>query len=56
MNVQKFNSEKALLGQYIFILGGMLIFKMQYMGGLSIYDPYSVLFLYYIGRACGPGD
>lgn len=49
MDIIKFNPKRALIGQYIFILGGMLIFKMKYMGGLSIYDPYSILFLYYIG-------
>lgn len=41
--------DRVLIAQYLFILGTFLIVKFKINNDLDTYDPYAVLFLYYLG-------
>lgn len=41
--------DRILIAQYLFILGTLLIIKFKIYNDLDTYDPYAVLFLYYLG-------
>jgi len=41
--------SRVMTNYYVMVLGYILILKMKTPEKLSIYDPYAILFLYYLG-------
>ena len=49
MKLILYKLDRVLIAQYLFILGGMLIIKMNINNNLDTYDHHAILFLYYLG-------